>query len=142
MNKLEFLQQGKLLEDRIKYTDIRINQYRQQLESLHSTPFDREYTTGTRNLDSIQAQMIPMIMELETQSLKEKYKLLQFKKQFYQATKKLDGKDRLILEMAFIQDKSWTCIAETLCCHRTTAKDWVLKAVEMIDMPKDPVVLD
>ncbi len=142
MDKLEYLEQGKPFKNSISSKQLKLEHFKERLDNLHSTPFDREFTTGTRNIESIQAQLVPEIMLLEEDIRADNKLLEKFYQQVREAASRLsDPLEQWLIELAFIENLNWSQIGRAVHRDRRSVKDWTMKAVEELKLPSNPVIL-
>ena len=142
MTVKEYLGQGYRLEQRIRLSQLELEQLRELAKTVSAVGFDEHYN-ASKNISAPFEKTLMKVMEMEEQERRMLEDLLQFKKELKTIIHSIENKDeRLVMYYRYCSNMRWTDIADKLGWDARTIKRWHNKAIAKISIPDNPTIMD
>lgn len=142
MTVKEYLGQGYRLEQRIRLSQLELEQLRELAKTVSAVGFDEHYN-ASKNISAPFEKTLMKVMEMEEQERRMLEDLLQFKEELKTIIHSIENKDeRLVMYYRYCSNMRWTDIADKLGWDARTIKRWHNKAIAKITIPDNPTIID
>ena len=143
MTMQEYLRQSVMLDRRITYDLERLDQLRMMSVTISAPSPDRERVQASRSEDASFVRVLERIDEQKEKINREIDLLLDLKAQIDGVIRQLpSNQHQLLIAYRYQEGLSLNEIAAALHISRSTAKIWEKKALEMMRLPENPIVVE
>lgn len=143
MTVQEYLKQGVMLDHRITYDLDRLDQMRMLSVSVSAPSPDRERVQTSRSGDASFVRVLERIDEQAEKINREIDLLMDLRAQIDEVIGQLPSNQfRVLMAYRYQEGLSWKEITAALHIGRTTAMAWHQKALDMMKLPENPIVVD
>lgn len=140
MTVKEYLNQGYRLVHRIRLVQAEIEGLRAMSTSISSPGFEEHFSRST---EAPFEKVLMKIYELEEKQAADLERLLCFKQELIDVIDEVEDKDlRMVLRYRYVNNFTWGRIGDALGWDARTIRRWHDKALTMVSIPEDPIIID
>ena len=136
----EYLKQGRMLDQRIRYHMRKLEELRAAACAVSAPRPRQDPVQASPTGDAPFVRTLERIEEMEERIDREICLLMELKEQIEDMIRKLDSWEyQLVLIYRYLEGMTWDEVGEKLAAGRTTLKRWHTKALSLLEMPEDPI---
>ena len=140
MNTMEYLQQGRILDQRINFNLHRLQEIKNGLCGLRSPQIDQERVQTSRSEDAHFVRGLMKMEEMQERLNQEIELLMKLRGQIEETIRTVPSSEyQMVLMYRYLGVWSWTQIGEALGVGKSTAKRWHHEALKQVRMPEHPL---
>ena len=140
MNVMEYLQQGRRLDQRINFNLRRMQEMKDGLCGLRSPQMDQERVQTSRSEDAPFVRALIKVEEMQERLKQETDLLAELRGQIEETIRSVpSGEYQMLLMYRYLEGWSWAEIGDALRIGISTAKRWHEEALKQVRMPEHPI---
>lgn len=139
--KEQYLEQFQWAKQEVRDLEREIKLRRDDNNFPSSVPYDREFVTGSKDVDnSVQVKNLYEILEMEKEQLERRHLCLQLEKQIREAINKIPVQSfRRILTKRYLLGLKLSDIATEINYSTSRTCELAKQALDAFEMPADPI---
>ena len=141
MNIEKYLEQGWMLDQRIKYLIRKMGELEASARAASGQWPLGVKVQVSRDGEAPYIRTLERIEEMRERMIQEFELLLDLKEQIDSVINQLDGKDQMVIQYKYLEHMTLEDIAETMNVSRETVKKWHRRALAKMRMPEEPIVI-
>ena len=142
MNVKDYLNQGRLLDQRINYNLRRLQEMRAGIDGMSSPQFQADKVQTSPDGDPAFVKAPMRISEIRERIDREIDLLVDLRNQIDETVRTVENDDyQMLLLYRYIEKRTWEDIGNQLGIDRSTVKRWHREALQMVKMPENPIIV-
>ena len=137
-----YLQQGRMLDQRITYNLKKLSEIRNDLSSIRAPVISNSRVQTSPSGEAPFVRALMQVEELEEQIRQENDLLMKLRKQIHDVIDQVEREEqRLALMYKYLEGLSLEQIGERLHAGKTTIHRWIKMGIEQITLPENPIIV-